>query len=113
MVPNLRLAERRLIDQVDRSYKSAHARKHIHVNVHLLGLGMGHEAVSDLCLVQAFVFQGASQAVDRRGHIGFAEWFAECETHGRNRHRIARRLMESVDPYGINEKVEPHNKIQP
>ena len=111
MIPNLCIAERGLIDQVDCTDSSTLARDYVHDNVHLLGLGMRHQMVREFCLIQAFVFQGALQTVQGSGHIGLAEGLAESQAHRRNRHSIARRLVKSVNPDSVNEEVPPHHKI--
>ena len=69
--------------------------------------------VGELGLIQTFVFQGALQAVQRSSHVGFTEGLAESQAHGRDRHRIARRLAKSVDFDSVNEEIPPHHKVHP
>ena len=67
--------------------------------------------VGELGLIQAFVFQGALQAVQRSSHVGFTEGLAEPQAHGGDRHRIARRLAKSVDFDSVDEEIPPHHEV--
>src|SRR5579863_3400370 len=72
---------------------------------------MGHETVGDFCLIQALVFQGIFQAVQRSSHVGFTERLAEPQAHGGDRHGIAGRLVKSVNFNNVDEVISPNSKV--
>ena len=69
--------------------------------------------IGEFRLIQAFVFQGPLQAIQRSRHVGFPEGLAESQAHGGDRHRIAWRLAKPVNFDSVNEEIPPHHKVQP
>ena len=64
-----------------------------------------------LALVQALVLQRLLQAIEGRGHVGFAEDVAEGQTQRRYRHCVAGRLMQAVHQDVADVKILPHHEI--